>query len=312
MMTGKVAVIDVGSNTIKLLVARGEPQKPIEAVHQCSVPARIGTGIGDDHPSLTGDSMKLGLETIEQLLAQAQSHAVHSIRIVSTGAVRSASNGAHFAQQVEKAIGEPLEILSGKQEAHGIASGLLTDPALKNEQDFVACDLGGGSLELILVKERSATATISVPLGAVRLTERFVPNPHLTIPDEQRELIAAHVTQTLAKSGFPFPETVSSMVATGGSFHTARLMLAEREGISFEKRSTLTRLDFSGLLSETASLNLAERHERFPAMPPNRADVMIAAFTCIVALFDQLKVSEAINSLRNLRYGIAAEMLSEG
>jgi exopolyphosphatase/guanosine-5'-triphosphate,3'-diphosphate pyrophosphatase len=162
-----------------------------------------------------------------------------------------------------------------------------------------------------LVRDRSAKATVSLPLGAIRLTERFISHPQDPVPGVETEVISKQVSQTLGESGFPFPEATPFLVVTGGSFYTARVILANREGISFDKRSTLARSDFSNLLKETVSLSLEQRHQRFPDLPPNRADVMAAAFTCIIALLDHLKASESLNSLRNLRYGIAAELLTQ-
>jgi exopolyphosphatase/guanosine-5'-triphosphate,3'-diphosphate pyrophosphatase len=122
----KVAVIDVGSNTIKLLVAQGAPNEALEVVHQASVPTRIGSGIGCDHPALADKSMKAGIATIEELLDVAESHSPDHVRLVATGAVRDASNGKYFATCVKEATGHLLAILSGHEEASGIAAGLLT------------------------------------------------------------------------------------------------------------------------------------------------------------------------------------------
>ncbi|MFP6900363.1 MAG: phosphatase [Opitutales bacterium] len=311
MKSGSVAVIDVGSNTIKLLVAKKDAAGALTVVHQASVPVRIGSGIGSDHPAITAESLKAGIVTIEQLLEEANSHSPTLIRVVATGAVRDASNGKRFAEKVEDATGHPLEVLSGDEEAFGIATGLVTDPVLGDQQDFLACDLGGGSLELILVEKRSPKAAVSLSLGAILLTERFIASPKAPVPASETQAISRHVIQTLAESKFPFPETPPILMITGGSFFTARVILAEREGIPFEKRFKLNKTDFSMLLEETVSLSLEERYQRFPGLPPNRADVMAAAFTCIIALFDHLKIVEGINCLRNLRYGIAIELLAQ-
>tara|TARA_Y100001934_G_scaffold272146_1_gene359897 strand:+ start:575 stop:1507 length:933 start_codon:yes stop_codon:yes gene_type:complete len=306
----KVAVIDVGSNTIKLLVAEATTDKALKVVHQASMPTRIGSGIGRDQPALAEESMKAGVETIQELLEAAEAHLATSVRLVATGAVRDAHNGNEFSLLVQDATGLPLHVLTGQEEANGIALGLLSDPALSSRNDFLACDLGGGSLELVSIEGRFPKKTISLPLGAVRLTEKFVSNPQEPIPDCETKEIAKEVKHTLTQSEFSIPKNASILVATGGSFYTARSILAKREEVSFEKRSILTRDDFLALLEETASLNLEERYRHFPGLPPNRADVMVAAFVCIIELLEYAQVSTALNSLRNLRYGIAAKLLA--
>ena len=309
MKPANVAVIDVGSNTIKLLVANRSSGGELSVVSQVSAPVRIGTGIGSDQPSITADSMQNGIGAIEQMLDEAGNHSPKLVRMVATGAVRNASNGELFAKQVEDATGHSLEILSGDEEAFGIVKGLMSDPLLCDLQDFVACDIGGGSLELIKVEKRVPEATVSLPLGAIHLTERFITSPKAAIPLGEIEAISGHVSQTLAECKFPFPQDPPVLVLTGGSFFTAQAILAKSESIPFEKRFKLGKDDFAMLLEETASLSLEERYISFPNLPPNRADLMAAAFTCIIALFDHLGVAEGRCSLRNLRYGIATELL---
>ncbi len=311
MKTRNVAVIDVGSNTIKLLVASRSADGSLAILQQVSDPTRIGSGIGSESPVLSRDSMLAGLATIAKLLDGATVHSPSEIRIVATGAVREAANGKEFANLILQSTGHSAIILSGGEEASGIAAGLITDPALASHHDFLACDLGGGSMELILVSARSARAKVSLPLGAVRLTERFIAEPQKLVSERETEAISEHVQTTLAASEFPFPEASHLLVATGGAFATARAVLADREGIPFEKRSLLSRQDLTQLLQEISSLSLDGRLDRFPSLPPNRADVMPAALACIVATLDHAHASEVRNSLRNLRYGIAAELLAE-
>lgn len=311
MKKRNVAVIDVGSNTIKLLVATRGVDGAVTPLDQASEATRIGVGMGSNHAALTTNVMQAGIVSIKKLLEQSKNHSPEEVRIVATGAVRDAVNGLEFAQRVEEDTGHPLCILSGSSEATGIAAGLLTDPELNESRDFLACDLGGGSLELILVVDRSVQAKVSLPLGAVRLTERFIPNPHAPVPVAETDAIEAHVRKTLADSGFPFADKTSLLIATGGSFYTTRLILAKREGIRFEERSRLSREDFAELRVETARLSLEGRHRHFPELPPNRADVLAAAFSCIIALLDHANAQEIRNSLRNLRFGIAAELLAE-
>ena len=305
-----VAVMDVGSNTIKLLVASGTQDSSLLPLLEHSDPTRIGTGIGKDAPVLSETSMTEGVKAVERLFEKVEPFAPTAWRIVATGAVRDASNGTTFAEKIQTKTGHALEILSGEEEAEGIASGLATDDEIARRASFLACDLGGGSLELIRVEKNATRAAQSLPLGAVRLTERFLADPTSPISCEELERIFAHVREVLFTSGFPLQAPGSELVATGGAFVSARAVLAEREAIPFEERAKLSKQDLAGLLAETRSLTAEQRIERFPALPPNRADITPAALACILALMETASAETALNSLRNLRYGIAASMLA--
>ena len=311
MKTGNIAVIDVGSNTIKLLVATAGPNDTLVEIDQISDPTRIGSGIGDEIPSLSPASMEAGITSIQRLLAKAATKSPSDIQIVATGAVRDARNGDDFAQLVLSTTGHPLSILSGTKEASYIAAGILTDPDLNGHTDFLACDLGGGSLELIWVESRQTKGKTSLPLGAVRLTERFVTDPREPISASETIAMTKYVQDTLTEAKFPFPETPPSVIATGGAFVTARTVLAEEEGINFADRSFLHANELTKLLTECAALPIAERLARFPGLTSTRADVMPAALACIIALLQHVGVEVVRNSLRNLRYGIASELLGK-
>lgn len=305
-----VAVVDVGSNTIKLLVARETQDGFFLPLLEHSDPTRISAGIGADEPVLSEASMEEGVKAVERLLEKAAPFAPDALRIVATGAVRDASNGTIFAERTRESTGRALKILSGEEEADGIAAGLATDEEIARRDSFLACDLGGGSLELIRVEGHSVQAVQSLPLGAVRLTERFLADPSALVSDEELERISTHVREVLATSGFPMRAPDAELVATGGAFVSARAVLAEREGAPFEERASLSKQDLAGLLAETRTLSAKERIERFPALPPNRADVTPAALACILALMETAGAETTFNSLRNLRYGIAAGMLA--
>ncbi len=307
---GQVAsVVDVGSNTVKLLVASLNSIGGIQVLHENTVPTRIGTGIGSKFPVLSEHAMLAAEEAVVDLLHEASRFAPHLISLVATGAVRAASNGQKFADRIKNTTEHDLLVLSGDDEAEGIAAGLATDPGIAVQPDFLACDLGGGSLELIAVEDRKVSAKTSLPLGAIRLTESYINNSGECVSANEIEAIDHYVQDTLFASEFPFPSEVDTLVATGGAFVAIRSILADRENASFEKRSLLFHEEIKSLLYEIAELTLRERIERLHRLSPNRADVMPAALACIVSLLSHVGARTVRNSLHNLRYGEAARML---
>lgn len=304
-----VAVVDVGSNTIKLLVAELSSLGDLKVQHERSDATRIESEHSTGGHILTGNGMNKGLKAIERLIQESLSYEPVCVRIVATGLVRDSVNGKLFAERVREVTGYELDIISGDEEAIGIALGVGTDSSLSNQSNYLVCDLGGGSLELIRVENRIVRATVSLPLGAVRLVKRFVSNAREPFVQSEMDVIAAHLHQTLSSSGFPFPPCPFFMVATGGAFATARAVFAKAKNISFDECAILSSSDLSAFLTESESLTIDQRVERFPPLPIERADIMPTALRVMLTLLEYVKASEVHHSLRNLRFGLAAKLL---
>ena len=306
---GVVAVVDVGSNTIKLLVAELPSLGDLKVLYERSEATRIESELTTDGHILTANGMNAGLKAIERLVKESLSYEPLHVLIVATGLVRDSLNGEIFAARVHEATGHELEIISGEEEAAGIALGVATDRSLSNESNYLVCDLGGGSLELICVENRIVRGTVSLPLGAVRLAKCFVGNTSEPSVKSEMNAISAHVNETLSSTGFQLPLSPFCMVATGGAFTTARAVLAEAKNIAFEENPVLAFSDLSGFLEEVASLAINQRVERFPPLPIERADITPTGLIVILTLLEYFNVSEVHHSSRNLRFGLAAKLL---
>ena len=305
-----VAVIDIGSNSIKLLLATRSPAGELAVLHTRSIDARISAGISRDRPSLSEQGMASALSAVRLLAADAAAQGATDLRIVATSAVRDASNGHEFRERVHAAAGTAPRILSGEEEAALIGRGLLCDPALRDLRNFTVCDLGGGSLECIGFAERAIRGKVSLPLGCVRLTERFVPDPTAPVPSTALAAVAAHTREGLIASAFDFTATRGAiLVGTGGTISTARAILGRRSGRKFEASNPLVTLDaLRTLLGDVAALHLADR-QAIPGLAAARADVFPAALATIVVLLEHAGANAVHHSVCNLRYGLAAEAL---
>ena len=305
-----VAVIDVGSNSIKLLVARpGEKPGSLETEFVETIETRISQGISRELPSLTDEAMKAGLQTINELTHLAQGYHPKEIRIVATSAVRDALNGMDFIAMVNDATGLEMRILSGKAEATTIGKGLASDPQITGVHQFVQMDIGGGSLELIRFDHDQIIHALSLQLGAVRLTERFVQDREAAIDTQTEAAIQAYVQETIRKSGFNFNPSADPFVVTGGAFTVTRAVLAAKCGTTLENLSPILTLpQISQLKTELMALPLHERMS-VPHLPASRADILPTALITIEQVMQMAQRSELTHSFYNLRYGIAAEML---
>jgi exopolyphosphatase/guanosine-5'-triphosphate,3'-diphosphate pyrophosphatase len=306
----RAAVIDVGSNSIKLLVADRRPDGLLVETASRTLEARIGTGLGAENPRLGEEGIARGVAAVGNLVAEARGHNADTVVVVATSAVRDASNGEDFRSQVKTATGLDVRILTGIEEADLIGRGLTTDPALTGLRNFDVFDLGGGSLECLSFVDRRVERAISLKLGCVRLTERFVSSPSSPLSEADSRHVGAHVKAVLSKSGFQLPVPQGyAVVGTGGTLTTVRAIIAAGKGIALEKADpTIRTSTISEVLAWVGPLNLAARRE-IPGLPPGRADVFPAALVTLLALADLGGIEAFRHSLRNLRWGVASEIL---
>jgi exopolyphosphatase/guanosine-5'-triphosphate,3'-diphosphate pyrophosphatase len=305
-----VAIIDIGSNSIKVLVAKHGASGQIEALLTKTLDARISAGISKTKPELGEDGIRRGVAAIQELLTDAAAFSPAKIVLVATSAVRDAANGAVFCERVRAATGHEIRILSGDEEANLIGRGLTCDPALGELEDFYVFDLGGGSLECLAFRGRKVIQAASLQLGCVRLTERFIKAPAAPLQQSEVTALAVHVRDELKRSGFRFAITAPPAVFTGGTMSTIRAIKGARHGLTLEDTPALVGLDtMSQLLDELAPLNLDER-KAVPGMPAPRADVFPAALVTMIAVADYAHIDRFHHSLYNLRWGLAAETLA--
>ena len=305
---GSVAVIDIGSNSIKILIAARDASGVLHAQHTRTIDARISAGISGKEPRLSEAGMARGLDAIISLLADARAHGASHPRLVATSAVRDARNGADFIGRVHAATGHVIRLLSGDEEAHLIGRGLTCDPALIGLRDFYVFDLGGGSLECLAFRDRRITQAVSLPLGCVRLTEKFISDPTAPITAAQTEAIAAHVREGIQHAGFNFslPATATA-IGTGGTVTTVRTLQAARTGRPLaDIPPRLSVATLRSFLTELGALPLGAR-QQIAGLPAARADVFPTALATVITLAELGRFAAFENSLYNLRWGLVAE-----
>jgi exopolyphosphatase/guanosine-5'-triphosphate,3'-diphosphate pyrophosphatase len=305
-----VAVIDIGSNSIKVLVASRAPDGTIISLLSRTLDARISAGISQTEPQLSDEGMARGVEAVHTLVKDAAAYSPAQTIIVATSAVRDARNGDEFKTRIRGATGLDIRILSGTEEANLIGRGLTCDPALRARRDFYVFDLGGGSLECLAFRDRHLDHAASLQLGCVRLTEKFLTDPAKPLGRTPRYRVMQHVHDELVYGPFKFslpPEAAA--VGTGGTVATVRSIVAARDGKAFDETEPfipLTQLRL--LLTRLARMPLEER-KQVPGLPAARADIFPTALATLIVVADVAAVAGFHHSLYNLRYGLAAEAL---
>jgi exopolyphosphatase/guanosine-5'-triphosphate,3'-diphosphate pyrophosphatase len=304
------AVIDIGSNSIKALVAgRGPAPFTLRKIFERTLEVRISTGIGGSPPMLTPEGIDAGIRAVGQLWRACREYApAEAFRIVATSAARSCANGNVFTDGIARTTGIQPTILSGQEEAEAIAIGVLTDPGIRQQMEtFTLFDLGGGSLELIRFKDHAVRFRTSLPLGAVRLTERFLEDPTVPVPQGARKGMEQHIGESLLQAeGRLHPP----LVGCGGGLAALRAIHRQRQNLPDigEQALALPRETIFSLEAEVMSLGLADRMA-LPGMPPGRADILPAALTVFRILLDQAGADAIHHSFHNLRYGLAFQLL---
>lgn len=299
------AIIDLGSNTAKLLVADVGPGG-LGAVHlELSVPCRLGWRI-DQTGAIAEQSLRRALEVVGELLEAARAEGASRIGAVATSALRSARNGADVARAIRDHHGLDVEVLTGEEEAEGVFRGVASDPFFRGRRMLIM-DLGGGSAEWIEAAHGELERKVSAEVGCVRMSERFLPD-HPVQP-EQRAALEAFLDGKLRPALAGFSAVGRTAVVTGG---TACALATLRDPEFLEKaragdRELFSLREAAAMVEDLAGKTLAEI-EAIPAVPPQRADVIVAGGITVVAVLGMLGASEFYVSTRNLRYGRLLDM----
>jgi exopolyphosphatase/guanosine-5'-triphosphate,3'-diphosphate pyrophosphatase len=299
------AVIDVGTNSIKLLIADVSGRE-VRPVLEESRQTRLGQGFYKTR-RLQPESIARTAEAVWEFGEIAREKNAVAIRVIATSAARDAVNPLDLTQAIERASGLRTEIISGAREAEWAFQGAATDAELARGP-LLLLDVGGGSTELILGHGRRKTFAQSFPLGTVRLMEKFPPSD----PPKKREFLAGHewVAGFLEREVRPQLEPALrnasgeiQLVGTGGSASIlARIEKKLRHFDRTEIESTvLTFGEVSAWRRRLWRLPLAERRE-VPGMSRQRADVILTGVLIYEAVMEEFDFETLRVSTRGLRF----------
>ena len=290
------AVISIGTNSTRLLVADVAVGQIPRIVAARSIGTRIGEGLGDAG-LLNGEAMRRTLEAVREHAAAAKQF-VPQVCAISTSALRRARNGSEFSEAVRTICGAPLHIIAGDEEARLSFAGAVA--ALDPHGSYGVFDSGGGSSEYAVGPHGRVESSTSIEIGAVRLTERV---PELTGDPTATDGAAITRARAIASAalaplaGFP---RVDHLVLVGGSATTAASMLiGSRE--PFE-RFSLGRHDLARSIARIAGLPLAGRR-RVAGLNPQRADILLGGLLILEIALELCKHEAAIVSANDLLLG---------
>jgi len=289
----RYSVVDVGSNTIHLLVGEVEGGEVLPVTGE-KFSARLGAGV-EKTGRLEEQRLALAAEAINFFARIAALNGAPSPEVLATSAVRDAENGAELVERVGEATGLKMRLISGKEEAELGFRGALSALDERLEK-VVVVDLGGGSAQLILGdKSGEIEERVSLPLGTNRTTERFVRADPPT--DDELEELRGHVAGMLP--GWGVGE--APVVAVGGSARA--LLRLTRDGLTAER---LWRL--SGEIRTRPSGMLAREH----GLTPERARVLPAAITTLATVIEAYGKEELTVARGGIREGTLLALAERG
>ena len=307
-LTRRLATIDLGTNTVRLLVAdvtTDTPRWRVVAADQRVT--RLGEGFR--RTGVLGDAaVARTTATVTDYVSRARTIGATRIVIVATSAVRDALNGRAFVDALERATGVAVRVISGEEEARltlaGIVTGLGPLPDVA-----VAFDIGGGSTEYILARDGALVTAVSLRLGVVALAERF---PSVGAVDAPRYVALCQAVRDQLTRELPSdiagarPRTLVGTAGTVTTLAALDLGLADYDPERVQGH-TLTRAAIGALRRRLNSLDLAER-AALPCLEPGRADLIVPGVAIVEATLDLLQSERLVVSDWSLREGILADV----
>ncbi|MFO0585629.1 MAG: Ppx/GppA phosphatase family protein [Anaeromyxobacter sp.] len=286
-----LAAIDLGTNAIRLEIARPLPDGTLETLHQERDPVRPGEGVFATGalPRAVADRV---IATLARYAALCRRYGAR-VRAVATSAVREARNKEELVRRARREAGLELEVISGREEARLICLGVLADRPARARALLI--DIGGGSTEVITAEGAVPTSLVSVNLGAVRLTEIFGSSGR--VEDEKLAAMRAFAAEAF-RDALP-RRPPRAQVALGSSGTINAIVAVHGDG------RRLTRKRCARAVEELAGMTLAERRRRHE---PRRAEVIVAGAVILEAALRHLGV-EALTAVdTGLRNGVLRDL----
>jgi exopolyphosphatase / guanosine-5'-triphosphate,3'-diphosphate pyrophosphatase len=280
----RIAAIDIGTNSLHMIVCRVRPDLSFEVVDREKDMIRLGTG-GLDGRALADASAAAAIQTLSKFTRIAASHGVDEIVAAATSAVREAGNGAEFVAAVKREVGLRVQVISGSEEARLIhlaaayAAGIGTNTG-------VVIDIGGGSTEITVGTAERMRAGRSFKLGVIRLTERFVTADPLSKRDERR--LVRHIR---AEAGAFLRQLarrrVDRVIGASGTILSLGALAADRRPADDVRNLRVSAKDLRRQTRQLAAMTLEERL-KLPNLDPRRADLAPAGAVLLDTLLDEL------------------------
>jgi exopolyphosphatase/guanosine-5'-triphosphate,3'-diphosphate pyrophosphatase len=291
----RLAAVDIGSNTVHVLVADVVRNKLVDVAHYVEMP-ELGPRVA--RTGAIGTKGRIAIRALRSVIAQARRHGYDTLIAAATEAVRQAGDGEAFAKQAGEAIGVPVRIISRQREAELSFLGVASRHAARREWAMV--DLGGASTEVVIARGHDLVRSATLPIGSGVLASTYLSDP--PYPDDRARMRKAALRELAhAPDG-----DVERLVATGGTASNLPFVLARRNPPSVLTTADL--LACEGRLDEGRAVKVAVK----VGLPPNRVKAMRAGVEALLLFLDWYGLAVLQISHEGLRHGMLLAYLERG
>jgi exopolyphosphatase/guanosine-5'-triphosphate,3'-diphosphate pyrophosphatase len=300
------AAVDIGSNSVRLKIARLTRGR-LRPIHEDREVTRLGEGVFRSG-FLTPESMADTVKVLRRFHRATQQVATDPVRVVATSALRDARNSQAFLEWVRSATGWKVEIISGLEEARLIHLGLISNLRVDGAPTLMM-DLGGGSCELTVSTHGQIRDTVSLPLGAVRLTDEFLRHD----PPRKGELkrlqgfVAREVNRIAPRI---VAAKVKNVIATSGTAAALAAVASHLRKSGNRQRTVVSCAEMSRIAKRLARLPVDERR-KIQGIGLRRAEIIVAGAVVYYELLDRCDLKGFRYSPLGLRDGLLAQMAAE-
>ena len=301
------AAVDIGSNSVRLKIAKVVRGRLL-TLHEDREVTRLGESVFATG-ALDPQAMSLTLRVLRRFHRAAQEHAAERVRVVATSALRDAQNSRAFMEWVRTATGWRVEVISGLEEGRLIHLGVLANSRIAKSRALLI-DLGGGSCELTLSNSGHIVDMVSLPIGAVRLTQTFLRNdpPKRSELQQMRAVIQREVSRI--KKRILDAKTQVTIATSGTPAALSGLYAAKVRGYDESKPHTVPQSAVASQLEVLTKRSLSQRRS-LPGIGPRRAEIIIAGAMVFAELMQLCKLRSFRYLPLGLRDGLLAQMMAD-
>ncbi|MDD5434302.1 MAG: Ppx/GppA phosphatase family protein [Nitrospira sp.] len=303
-----VAGIDIGTNTLRLLIAEFSPDGTYRKVKSERHITRLGEGISSTG-RLKETAMERTLSVLKRFSKVCSENPLNGIYAVATSAVREASNGDEFVKRVKAEAGLDIDVISGDTEARLTMLGISSGLDLK-ERDYLLMDIGGGSTEFIFISEGDIISKVSTDIGVVRFTEQYIKSDPPGIEDIEK-LEAAIDDRLDALPGFEdlCSNRDTALVGTAGTVTT--LAAVEQKMTVYDPRKIngykISREGIEAIRNELLPM-ASKMRKAVPGIEEGREDLIATGVVLVDKVIKRFGFSEVIVSDNGLREGLIVDL----
>ncbi len=300
MTVNLLATVDLGSNSFRLLIGKINSDGTIVPLDQIKETVRLASGL-DAKNNLTKESQLFALEVLTRFSERLSNFKKSQVRVVGTSTLRVANNSAEFITIANKALGFPIEVISGKEEARLIYIGAMHSLAYTTEKRLVI-DIGGGSTEFIIGEGYEPQIMESVTMGCVSYTGRYFTDGQLTEANFNNAIYAAR--SKIQSMEHLFAEHDWRLaIGTSGTAKTLYDMCVEN-GLS-------TQISYDGMLQLKKKLIRAKsiKNIAIAGIKDDRRAVIAGGLSIMLAIFEELGIQEMTIADGSLREGVMYDLM---